>query len=181
MSRATKIPVKLQAERYERGMLKWNPSFEATVTNTTGTIGRATLTAEYDKSLERYVTASLTVERIGEGGDITGAVLRDMRIAEALQLASLENIWVEMSVKGASMKVTIDGTSHVSASDALASLPSISGRTTDQDAQNATIAYAIAQVSGMPALRTIGEALKTSQSTAKRLVARARELGYIDG
>lgn len=184
MSRINKIPVKIQKELHQVGNLKWNPTFEAEITDANDAIGWAKLDASYDNSLRRYVCTSMTVERAGEGTDITGATLRDMRIAETIQLAALDNIWVEtavISISGPIIKVVLNGEEHVSAADALKALPIVSGRTTDTDARNATIAYSIAQVSGMPVLRTISKSLETSQSTAQRLVARARTLEYLDG
>lgn len=181
MSTTVNVPVSMQGDVCMKGNLKWNRSFEAEISAASDAIGKAKLKAAYDESLGRYVCSAIELERAGEGFDLTGAVLRDVRVAEVMQFASLHNIWVDSVLADSSSPIKVDGEPHISAADALTKLRPVAGRTTDADAANATIAFSIAQVAGLPPLKTIGEALKTSQSTAKRLVARARELGYIDG
>lgn len=182
MSRTDKITYGPQDEVYEGGYIKWNPSFEIEISNPANAIGRAKLDVVYDHTLHRYACTAIAVEHSGEGSDITGTALRDMRIAETVQSAALQNIWVEASAinVSTSLIVMINGEAHVSAADALRKLPKAPARSTDTDARNAAIAHAIADVSGRPVLKTISEALDKSQSTAQRLIKRARDLGYLD-
>lgn len=178
MSRVTRTSLHVPEEVLQVGPLLIDPAWKTTIHNASDAVGTATLSVEFDESLMRFAIVSVLVERSGEGAELTGNALRDMRISEALQVAALHHIWV----KGTGRMVTkLNGVNYVDAGEALRLLPEVTGRTTDEDATNATYAYRIAQVSGAPVLKTISEALNTSQSTAKRLVARARELGYIDG
>lgn len=184
MSRIVKIPAEQQDEHLQiYGMFSLDPSWTVTVQTSSEAVGSVTLSVVFDEVLKRFAGSSLTVERAGEGSDITGNVLRDFRMAEVLQMAALEHIFVDSKVSGISsaFRLRRNGVDYVAASTVLKKLTPVSGRTTDNDAAKATIAYRIAQLSGMPVLKTISDALETSQSTAKRLVARARELGYLDG
>lgn len=182
VSRTIETSLDIPEELLQIGPFLLNPSWQVTIRNESDSIGSAVLSVEFDETLGRFAGTALSVERAGPGTDITGAALRDMRVAEALQSSALHHIWTE-TIKGAAtaFRTTINGQDYLDAATVLKVLPVISGRTTDNDALNATVAYRIAQFSGLPALKTISEALDTSQSTAKRLVARARELGYVDG
>lgn len=181
MSRVVKVPIVHDEQLLEGGNLKWREGFEVEITNASDAIGWVRLVAEYDRELGRYVCASIEVKRAGAGTELTGSALRDIRVAETIQLAALDNIWVDSIVSGSSLSLKINGETHTPAADVLEGLPKVSGRTTDNDVSSAVLAYAIAEVSGLPVLRTVGKALGTSQSTAKRLVARAKELGLVGG
>lgn len=161
------------------GPFQIDPAWTATIHNASEAVGEATLSVEFDESLRRFAVTSVFVERSGEGAELTGNALRDMRIGDALQSQALHHIWTKGSSRAGSMKM--NRVNYVDAANALRLLPEVSGRTNDEDVLNAMIAYGIAQISTAPVLKTIGAALNTSQSTAKRLVARARELGYLDG
>ena len=182
MPAVTKISSTVHDGLFEAGNLKWNPSFEAEILKPIDAVDSMKVLASYDEDLQRFVCTSLTVASRGRGKEVTGALLRDLKVAELVQAAALENIWVDSVLVGQpQFPVHINGEMHRSAAEALNSLPKVSGRFNDTDAVNATIAYAIAKVSGMPVLKTISKALGVSQSTSQRLIARAKELGYIDG
>lgn len=183
MERALKIEIANGGDYLKGGNLWWRSEFDATISNASELISKAKFRVTYDDQLRRYACTSIAVEPPGKGAELTGATLRDLRLAETIHFAALLNIYVEASVVPgtASMVTTLDGVRCYSASDVLRLLPHVSGRTTDVDVRHAVLAYSIADVSGMPVLKTISEALNTSQSTAKRLVTRARELEYIDG
>lgn len=183
MERSIGVEIANQGEYLHGGNLWWQSEFDATISNASELISKAKFRVTYDEELNRYACTSIAVEPPGKGAELTGATLRDLRLAETIQYAALQVICVEAGVVPGttSMVRIIDGVRCYSASDALRLIPAVSGRTNDDDVRHTVIAYSIAEVSGMPVLKTIGNALATSQSTAKRLVARARELGYFSG
>lgn len=133
----------------------------------------------FDETLGRFAVEAVVVERVGDGSEITGAILRDIRVQDRMQKNALTHIWVEHPVRFASLALTHEGKRLFPAFAVLESFDPIVGRTTDVHAAAAARIHEIATIAYMPALQTIGRSLATSQSTAKRLVARARDLGLL--
>lgn len=157
------------------------PEWEAEVSAAGGEVdfGNIRIAVVYDETLRRFAVDAVTVQRIGEGSEVTGAMLRDIRVQERVQKSALMRMWIPFSGRLSTVVLQHNGQRLYPASAVLETFPEISGRATDADAINAASIYDIATVAYMPVLQTIGRVLNTSQSTAKRLIARAREMGAL--
>lgn len=121
---------------------------------------------EYDSALERYVAASVTVTRNSPGVEVTGRLLREARIQDAISSVALRHM---IEVDHAS-----DGESFVSGEDALGMVKPMRGRPRFDASLDAGIVYNLAKLSNRAPLATVAELLEVSQSTATRLIAELR-------
>jgi len=122
----------------------------------------------FDEDKGRFVAASVHVER-DEGSEVTGAMLREIRVQENIQSAGKGLVWVRQ-----------DDGSLLTAADDLARVRPIEGRTRDEHVPVAMRIYRLASVLGYPPLKSVADLLHVSQSTATRLIARGREEGEPD-
>lgn len=157
------------------------PSWEATVLGSSDAFGDITISVVYDEVLGRFAVESVTVKRSGDGTEVTGTMLRDIRIQERVQHSALQQMWIPHTGTLRGARLTVDGQRLYTAATVLKSIAPMVGRATKSDAQNAVYIYDIAEVAYLPPLKTIADTLKVSQSTATRLMARARDLGLTDG
>lgn len=123
---------------------------------------------EYDSKLERYVAASVKVSRNSPGVEVTGRLLREARIQEAISSVALRDL-IEV-VYGENE----DEAEVVSGEEALRRVKPMQGRSRFDAALDAGIVYNLAKLGNWAPLATVAERLNVSQSTATRLVAELR-------
>lgn len=123
---------------------------------------------EFDENLHRLVSRSVQVLSPA-GLEVTGTTLRAVRVQDLLQQAGLL-VLTKLS-EG-------DHGTEIKAGDILRGYAADAELHRKSPAAVATI-YEVATVLNYPPLKTISELLLVSQSTATRLVAKARELGLL--
>jgi hypothetical protein len=130
------------------------------------------LTAEMQSG--RYVCTSLTVKQREGESPVTAAGIRSIPVASLIRRSLQDAITPVRSEAVAS-----DG-SFVREMD----FPvDISGarrrRRRGEDVEAATVLYALAELCGEPPTKTVSDELNIPLGTARRLVAQAREAGYL--
>lgn len=123
---------------------------------------------EYDSELERYVAVSVSVERNRPGVEITGRLLREVRVQEAIVSVALRDL-IEVAYGDHEDDIEI-----LSGERALARVQPMKGRPRPEVLIDAAIVYNIAKLGNWPPLATVAERLGVSQSTATRLIAEVR-------
>lgn len=142
-------------------------SWDAIVTEEPGITGTIRVTVEYDAGLRRTVAAAVAVERRGSGDEITSLTLREVRVQAAVQRSGLSAV-----------SVLVDNES-VSAAEFLRRVRDHKPASPIETVRNAAAVYQIATVINLPPLKTVAETLRVSQSTATRIVNRARTSGML--
>lgn len=128
-----------------------------------GVAGGIRLHVEYDEILGRTAAVAVTVERGGAGDEVTSLTLREVRVQSALQLSGLY-----VSAVADRSGDTLTG------ADFVHRMRERSGRTTMESVADAATTYRLATAVNLPPLKTVAECLGVSQSTATRLMNRAR-------
>lgn len=131
--------------------------------NVAGTI---TARVEWDAVLGRPAVAFAAVERVEPGVDITSQMLREVRTHWILARSALDVVTVESE----------DGKT-VGAQEFLGEQLERDDRTTADAVEDAVAVYRVGTALSFPPLKLVADTLKISQSTATRLMSRARELG----
>lgn len=149
-------------------LISVEPSWEIHMQDATSAGGNATISVRYDERLRRFAIDAVHIERAGSGEDVTGAMLREIRFQEAVQRGAPMRIWL-----------TKLGGGWIGSEAVLRTMRPIEGRATDADLPNIALVYAIATISYLPALKETASVFGVSQSTATRLVQRAREAGEL--
>lgn len=122
----------------------------------------------YDDALGRLVSREVTVAS-NDGHEVTGTTLRAVRVQEVLQQAGL--LLLTKRSEG-------DHGAEIRAGDILRSYSAEpdSYRKSPEAAANI---YEVSLVLNFPPLKTISDILGVSQSTATRLVSKARDMGLL--
>lgn len=120
----------------------------------------------FDEQLRRGVAASVRVDRVGEGQEVTATSIRDVRVQSLVATSSMRVVEV----------VREDGRPE-SLAAYLEALGTRTDRTSDQTVLEAVTLYRIASAVNLAPLKFVSEQLGMSVSTATRLMARAREAG----
>jgi hypothetical protein len=128
-----------------------------------GVPGGIRLHVEYDETLGRTAAVAVTVERGGAGDEVTSLTLREVRVQSALQLSGL---YVSAVVDRSGDTLT--------GADFVHRMRERSGRTSMESVADAATTYRLATAVNLPPLKTVAECLGVSQSTATRLMNRAR-------
>lgn len=138
---------------------------------------RVEMDIELDRSLMRYVASRVSVQREEEGTEVTMRVLRTVTVQKDIAALALKEM------------VTVDTSDLSSERATMAALEWLRevehGRghrdEMDQD-ELVGIIYTLAKLGNWPPLRIVGEVMGVSQSTATRMVSRARRnVEYFDG
>lgn len=123
----------------------------------------------YDARLERFVADSVKIERAGEGQEVTARLIRELTIQEIIADVALS----EMTMLWFSDE---DGPAgKISGTQALDRINPAAGRDQSEVVDDALLISTLAKLGNWPPLVTVAERLGVSHSTAKRLVARAKE------
>lgn len=140
--------------------------WHARVTGEEGVPGVITVRAEWDEALGRSAVAFASLERTERGIDITSQILREVRTHWIAARSAFEVVTVEVE----------EGRS-VGASEFLALQQARVDRSTSEAVDDAVAVYRVATALSFPPLKLVADTLQISQSTATRLMTRARELG----
>lgn len=103
--------------------------------------------------------------------EITGALLREIRVQEIVQQSALGVVWFSDPRRG--MMSNKWGLTF------MRRITTVDGRARPEHVTTAARIYRIATIVGLPPLRTVAEKLGVSQSTATRLISKAREAGQV--
>ncbi|MGM1017327.1 MAG: hypothetical protein ACQEW8_07310 [Actinomycetota bacterium] len=135
--------------------------------------GSVAIDVVFDPKLERFAADAVRVVRGGDGTEVTGVVLREIRVQDFVQQMATHAMFVE--------RVVLDPTQHGlgRVEPVLKKIPPVSGRSTAENVRQAAFIYRVAQVLNVPPLKSVADLLKVSQSTATRLVAKARSEGFV--
>jgi hypothetical protein len=144
--------------------------WRATGTGELGTGGSIHVRAVYDQQLRRSVAASVRVDRVGEGDEVTAASLRDVSVLQIVQRSALRVVTVQ---RGAMEPRSL--------SEYLADVRAhASGRDLGETVLEAVRLYRIATTVNIAPLKLVSDQLGVSVSTATRMMARAREAGLAE-
>ena len=131
-----------------------------------GVPGGIRLRVEYDEALGRSAAVAVTVERAAGGDEVTSLTLREVRVQSALQLSGLY------------VSAVIDRSGEtVSGAEFVRKMRERTARTSMESVADAAVTYRLATAVNLPPLKTVAECLGVSQSTATRLMNRARVEG----
>ncbi|TQM27388.1 MULTISPECIES: hypothetical protein [Microbacterium] len=131
-----------------------------------GVPGDIRVHAAYDRSLGRVVATEVSVARSGVGDEVTSLTLREVRVQAALQVSGLK-----LST------VSEPGETTCSGGDYIRRMQSRKDRDLTASVVDASRTYALAGAINLPPLKAVADSLGISQSTATRLMNRARSEG----
>lgn len=124
---------------------------------------------EFDETVQRLVARDVSVRATEKGLEVSGTILRAVRVQELLQQAGLLLVSKRSEgISGAEIGVSEIFKSYRENADEHKKSP-----------KAASEIYVVATVLNYPPLKTISDILGVSQSTATRLVAVARALGLL--
>ncbi|WP_315636230.1 MULTISPECIES: hypothetical protein [Microbacterium] len=164
--------VKMTSAPLDLGEDLWVASSFRATTAIDDSAATVDLDVMFNQEAGRYQVDQVTVHRGGtDAEEITGAVLREIRLQETVQKAGLGVVWFANPQQG--MIANMWGLNF------MRRIEPIDGRTQPEHVGTAARIYRIASIVGLPPLRTVAEKLGVSQSTATRLISKARELGHV--
>jgi len=123
----------------------------------------------FDKQLRRAAAASVRLDRVGEGEEVTSAALRDVRVQYLVAISSLSLVQVTRR-EGVAESIG----EYIEAERAR------TDRAYEETVREAVRLYRIAATVNLRPLKMISDALGVSVSTSTRMMARAREAGLAD-
>ncbi len=141
-------------------------SWHVRVTGEEGVPGVITVRAEWDDALGRSAVAFAGVERTEGGIDITSQILREVRTHWIMARSALDVVTVE-----------VEEGRTIGAREFLGDLLAREDRMTTDAVDDAVAVYRVATALSFPPLKLVADTLRISQSTATRLMSRARESG----
>ncbi|WP_246160033.1 hypothetical protein [Microbacterium rhizomatis] len=146
-------------------------SWHARVSGEQDVPGTITVRVEWDAALGRSAVAFAALERDGEGVDITGQVLREVRTHWIMAMSALEVVTVDV--------VAAEDGDHdrISAGEFLSRMQAQEDRDRQDSLADAVGVYRVATALSYPPLKLVADTLNVSQSTATRLMSRARDTG----
>jgi hypothetical protein len=135
-----------------------------------GVAGAIQVHVVYEPTLNRTVAAEVRVLREGDGDEVTSLTLREVRVQYALQAGGLK-------------VATVSEPGHAVASGAeyLRRMQERTDRDLTASVVDASTTYRLAATINLPPLRAVSDCLGVSQSTATRLMNRARFEGLAPG
>ncbi|MFB9748258.1 hypothetical protein [Leifsonia shinshuensis] len=136
-------------------------------------VGRVRIEVMYDESLGRFVAHSVSVERAADGAEVTGVNLRNLRVQDAVRWAAQHMAYIDPpdeSWFGAPVALQ----QPVALQDlSQGSIPA------EHLTERAARLYTVARIANMGPLKFVADYLGVSQSTATRIIGRAREAGLL--
>ncbi|WP_298743939.1 hypothetical protein [uncultured Microbacterium sp.] len=141
-------------------------AWDAVATGEPNVAGAIRLHVVFDEQLRRTAAASVSLDRVGEGDEVTAAALRDLRVQYLVAVSSMRVV-----------TVTRDGGEPERVTEYLKGVQSRADRTYEETVREAVILYRIATTVNLAPLKLVSEQLGVSVSTATRMMARAREAG----
>lgn len=128
--------------------------------------GTITVRVEWDAALGRSAVAFAALEREGGGVDITSQVLREVRTHWIMTNSALDVVTVDVGESG-----------HIGARAFLGRQLAREARDSTDSVLDAIAIYRVATALSYPPLKLVSDTLKISQSTATRIMSRARDSG----
>jgi hypothetical protein len=146
-------------------------SWHARVSGEQGVPGTITLRVEWDAALGRTAVVFAGLEREGVGVDITSQVLREVRTHWIMTRSALEVVTVDVrgNAEGEFDRVPVQ--------EFLSRVMAEEGREQLEQLYAAIAVYRVATAISYPPLKLVSDTLQISQSTATRLMTRARDAG----
>ena len=141
-------------------------SWHARVSGEQDVPGTITVRVEWDAALGRSAVAFAALEREGGGVDITSQVLREVRTHWIMTNSALDVVTVD-----------VGETQPIGARAFLARQLAREGREPTDSVLDAIAIYRVATALSYPPLKLVSDTLKISQSTATRIMSRARDIG----
>lgn len=135
-----------------------------------GVPGAIRIDAVYDSRLNRAVAEEVRVLRQGDGDEVTSLTLREVRVQHALQMSGL-----------LVSTVCEPGQTVVSGAGYIQRMQKHEGRDLAASVVDASRIYILAAAINLPPLKAVADGLGVSQSTATRLMNRARVEGLAPG
>lgn len=144
-------------------------AWDAVATGEPNVAGAIHLHVVFDEQLRRTAAASVRLDRTGEGGEVTAAALRDLRVQYLVVLSSMRVV-----------TVTRGEGKPESFSEYIADIKSRQDRSYEETVREAVTLYRLAATVNLAPLKLVSEQLGVSVSTATRMMARAREAGLAE-
>lgn len=146
-------------------------SWHARVSGEQDVPGKITVRVEWDAALGRTAVAFAGLEREGEGVDITSQVLREVRTHWIMTKSALEVVTVDVrgNAEGEFDRIPVQ--------EFLGRVMAEEGREQLEQVYAAIAVYRVATAISYPPLKLVSDTLQISQSTATRLMTRARDAG----
>ncbi|WP_345802960.1 hypothetical protein AAIB33_07730 [Microbacterium sp. AZCO] len=141
-------------------------SWHARVSGEQDVPGTITLRVEWDAALGRTAVAYAGLERAGGGVDITSQVLREVRTHWVMTRSALDVVTVDVG-EGRTL----------GAREFLGRQLERQDRDAVESTHDAVAVYRVATALSYPPLKLVSDTLKISQSTATRIMTRARDEG----
>lgn len=133
--------------------------------------GMITVRVEWDAALGRTAVAFAALERDGEGVDITSQALREVRTHWIMTKSALDVVTVDVqTIEGGKGK-------RIPAREFLGRKRANQERDASDALHDAIAVYRVAAALSYPPLKLVSDTLGISQSTATRLMSRARDDG----
>ena len=140
------------------------------VSDEPGVPGAIHIDVVHDTRLNRAVAAEVRVLRQGDGDEVTSLTLREVRVQHALQVSGL-------------LVSTVSEPGHavVSGAGYIQRMQKREDRDLATSVIDASRTYVLATAINLPPLKAVADGLGVSQSTATRLMNRARVEGLAPG
>lgn len=146
-------------------------SWRARVSGEQDVPGMITVRVEWDDALGRTAVVFAALEREGEGVDITSQVLREVRTHWIMTRSALDVVTVDVGAEDGT------NTNHIPVRDFLTRVRAHEQREPLESLYAAISVYRVATALSYPPLKLVADTLQISQSTATRLMSRARDSG----
>lgn len=146
-------------------------SWHVRVSGEQGVPGTITVRVEWDDTLGRTVVVFAALEREAEGVDLTSQVLREVRTHWIMTRSALDVVTVDVGTEDA------DQVNRIPVREFLSRVRAREEREPMESLRAAISVYRVATAISYPPLKLVADTLQISQSTATRLMSRARDSG----
>jgi hypothetical protein len=146
-------------------------SWSARVSGEQDVPGTITVRVEWDVALGRTAVTFAALQREAEGVDITGQILREVRTHWILTKSALGVVTVDIDADD------VGELNRIPVTRFLARLQADPEREVLETLDAAIAVYRVATAISYPPLKLVADTLQISQSTATRLMSRARDSG----
>lgn len=133
--------------------------------------GTITVRVEWDNALGRTAVAFAALEREAAGVDITSQVLREVRTHWIMTRSALDVVTVDVDAPDGGER------NRIPVREYLSRVRAQEGREAMESLHAAIAVYRVATAISYPPLKLVADTLQISQSTATRLMGRARDSG----
>ena len=146
-------------------------SWRARVSGEQGVPGTITVRVEWDARLGRTAVVFAALEREAEGVDITSQVLREVRTHWIMTRSAVDVVTVDVGAEDG------DKSDRIPVREFLTRARAQEEREPMESLHAAIAVYRVATAISYPPLKLVADTLQISQSTATRLMSRARDSG----